>query len=69
MLFRSRQMTPLMSFADLAERAAPSKVEHDGGELSSSISFGLADGVTLEAGRQAVRDAENAIGLPNSVRG
>ena len=64
-----RQMTPLMSFADLAERAAPSKVEHDGGELSSSISFGLADGVTLEAGRQAVRDAENAIGLPNSVRG
>ena len=62
-------MVPLSAFATFAERTVPTMVWHDGGELSSTVSFNLADGVSLEQGRQAVRDAENAIGMPNNVRG
>ena len=60
---------PLTSFASYAERAVPTSVQHDGGELSSTLSFNLADGVSLQAAQEAVREAENAIGMPNSVRG
>ena len=63
------QMVPLSAFATVRERAVPTSVWHDGGELSSTLSFNLADGVSIEEGRRAVREAEAAIGLPNNVRG
>ncbi len=62
-------MVPLAAFARFSERAVPTSVWHDGGELSSTISFNLGDGVSIEQGRQAVLDAVDAIGLPNKVRG
>jgi len=62
-------MVPLSAFATFSERAVPTGVMHDGGELSSTLSFNLADGVALEQGRQAVLDAVDAIGMPNNVRG
>ncbi len=62
-------MVPLAAFASFAERAVPTSVSHDGGELSSTLSFNLADGVSLQQGRQAVLDAVDAIGMPNNVRG
>ena len=62
-------MVPLSSFASFAERPAPNSVRHDGGELSVTVSFNLADGVSLEQGREAVLAAENAVGMPNNVRG
>ena len=62
-------MVPLSAFATFAERTVPTTVWHDGGELSSTVSFNLGDGASLEQGRAAVRDAENAIGMPNNVRG
>ncbi|MFD1711083.1 MMPL family transporter [Ottowia sp. GY511] len=62
-------MVPLSAFATFAERTVPTMVWHDGGELSSTVSFNLADGVSLEQGRTAVQEAENAIGMPNNVRG
>ncbi len=62
-------MVPLTALATFSERAVPTSVFHDGGELSSTLSFDLADGVSLEAGRQAVLEAVDAIGLPNNVRG
>ncbi len=62
-------MVPLSAFAHFSERAVPTSVYHDGGELSSTLSFNLADGVSLDQGRQAVLDAVDAIGMPNSVRG
>ncbi len=65
----ARTLVPLTSFASYAERAVPTSVQHDGGELSSTLSFNLADGVSLQAAQEAVREAENAIGMPNSVRG
>ena len=62
-------MVPLPAFAEFSERAVPTSVWHDGGELSSTLSFDLADGVSIEQGRQAVLDAVDAVGLPNNVRG
>ncbi|MDO5086382.1 MAG: efflux RND transporter permease subunit, partial [Comamonadaceae bacterium] len=66
---QGRTLVPLSAFARWAERAVPASVEHDGGELATTLSFNLADGVTLDAARAAVREAEDAIGLPNRVRG
>ena len=60
---------PLSAFATVRERAVPTSVMHDGGELSSTLSFNLADGVSLDEARRAVREAEAAIGMPNNVRG
>jgi len=62
-------LVPLAAFASFAERAVPTGVWHDGGELSNTLSFNLADGVSLEQGRAAVLAAVDAIGMPNSVRG
>ncbi|MBS0390402.1 MAG: efflux RND transporter permease subunit [Proteobacteria bacterium] len=62
-------MVPLAAFASFRERAVPTSVFHDGGELSSTLSFDLADGISIEQGRQAVLDAVDAIGMPNNVRG
>ena len=64
-----RTMVPLSEFAHFSERAVPASVFHDGGELSSTLSFNLGDGVSVEQGRQAVLDSVAAIGMPNNVRG
>ena len=62
-------MVPLSAFASVSERAVPTSVYHDGGELSATLSFNLGDGVSIEQGRQAVLDGVDAIGMPNKVRG
>ncbi|MCA0324986.1 MAG: efflux RND transporter permease subunit [Proteobacteria bacterium] len=62
-------MVPLTALARFSDRAVPTAVSHDGGELSSTLSFNLAEGASLEQGREAVLDAVDAIGMPNSVRG
>ncbi|MCZ2105505.1 MAG: efflux RND transporter permease subunit [Burkholderiales bacterium] len=65
----ARTMVPLSEFAHFSERAVPASVFHDGGELSSTLSFNLADGISVEQGRDAVLAAVDAIGMPNAVRG
>lgn len=65
----ARTMVPLSEFAQFSERAVPASVWHDGGELSSTLSFNLGDGVSVEQGRDAVLQAVDAIGMPNNVRG
>ena len=65
----ARTMVPLSEFAQFSERAVPASVWHDGGELSSTLSFNLADSVSVEQGRDAVLAAVDAIGLPDNVRG
>ena len=62
-------MVSLSAFASVSERAVPTSVFHDGGELSATLSFNLADGVSIEQGRQAVLDGVDAIGMSNKVRG
>ncbi|MBS0450884.1 MAG: efflux RND transporter permease subunit [Proteobacteria bacterium] len=62
-------LVPLSTFAKLAERAVPSSISHQGTELSSTISFNLPDGVTLEDAKRAVKQAEADIAMPINVRG
>jgi multidrug efflux pump len=62
-------MVPLSSFVRVSERAVPSAISHDGGELSSTVSFSLAEGVTLAQAQQLVKQAENDIAMPINVRG
>jgi multidrug efflux pump len=62
-------MVPLSAIAKFAERSTPSSVNHQDGELATTISFNLAQGASLSDGQAAVRDAEAQIGMPVNVRG
>jgi multidrug efflux pump len=62
-------MVPLSAIAKFAERSTPSSVNHQDGELATTISFNLAQGISLSEGQAAVRDAEAQIGMPVNVRG
>jgi multidrug efflux pump len=64
-----RNMVPLSAIAKFAERSTPSSVNHQDGELATTISFNLAQGSSLSDGQAAVRQAEADIGMPNNVRG
>jgi multidrug efflux pump len=65
----AQPMVPLAALATFAERSTPASVNHQDGELATTVSFNLADGASLGEAQQAVKDAENAIGMPNNVRG
>ena len=62
-------MVPLSAIAHFAERSTPSSVNHQDGELATTISFNLADGYSLSEAQQAVRQAEADIGMPTNMRG
>ncbi|MDP9899200.1 efflux RND transporter permease subunit [Variovorax ginsengisoli] len=62
-------MTPLSTVATLSERAVPSSISHDGGELSSTLSFNLAEGATLADARTIMDQATAGIAMPINVRG
>ncbi len=65
----STAMVPLSAFVKIVERAVPSSISHDGTELADTISFGLAEGVTLAEAQRLVKQAENDIAMPVRVRG
>ncbi|MBC7453561.1 MAG: efflux RND transporter permease subunit [Massilia sp.] len=62
-------MVPLAAIASFAEAATPTSVNHQDGELATTISYNLAEGSQLADGEAAVRQAEADIGMPNNVRG
>jgi multidrug efflux pump len=62
-------MVPLSAFSKLSERAVPTSIDHQDTELSSTVSFSLADGVSLEEGKRLVAQAEADIAMPINVRG
>ncbi|GGY78898.1 efflux RND transporter permease subunit [Pseudoduganella plicata] len=62
-------MVPLSGIASFAESATPTSVNHQDGELATTISFNLAEGATLGDAQEAVKQAEADIGMPNNVRG
>ncbi|MES2129883.1 MAG: efflux RND transporter permease subunit [Pseudomonadota bacterium] len=62
-------MVPLSAIASFAESSTPTSVNHQDGELATTISFNLSEGVPLSKGQAAVKAAEAEIGLPNNVRG
>ena len=62
-------MVPLMALARFDESSTPTSVNHQDGELATTVSFNLAEGANLEEGQAAVRQAEADIGMPTNVRG
>ncbi|MBK5203982.1 MAG: efflux RND transporter permease subunit [Polaromonas sp.] len=62
-------MVPLSAIARFSESATAASVSHEDGELSTTVSYNLAEGRTLSDAEAAVRQAEAEIGLPNNVRG
>ena len=65
----SSTMVPLSAIARFSESAKASSVNHQDGELATTVSYNLAEGATLQQGQAAVKQAEAEIGLPNNVRG
>ncbi|WP_372825766.1 efflux RND transporter permease subunit [Polaromonas sp.] len=62
-------MVPLSSIATFSENPTAASVSHEDGELSTTVSFNLAEGVSLSEAQDAVKQAEAEIRLPNNVRG
>ena len=62
-------MVPLMALARFDESSTPTSVNHQDGELATTVSFNLAEGANLEDAQAAVRQAEADIGMPTNVRG
>jgi multidrug efflux pump len=62
-------MVPLSAIAKFAERSTPTSVNHQDGELATTVSFNLAEGRNLADGQAAVHAAEAEIGMPTNVRG
>jgi multidrug efflux pump len=62
-------MVPLSAIAKFSESAKATSVNHQDGELATTVSYNLAEGATLQQGQAAVKQAEAEIGLPNNVRG
>ncbi|MBT9474735.1 efflux RND transporter permease subunit, partial [Polaromonas sp.] len=62
-------MVPLSAIAQFSERTTAASVSHEDGELSTTVSYNLAEGSTLSDAEAAVRQAEADIGLPSNVRG
>ncbi len=64
-----RRMVPLAAFASFADQSTPTSINHQDGELATTISYNLPEGVTLSDAQAAVRAAEDEIHLPTNVRG
>ncbi|TCS10037.1 efflux RND transporter permease subunit [Caulobacter sp. BK020] len=62
-------MTPLTAISSVAQAATPTSINHQNGELATTISFNLADGVSLSDAQVAIKQAEADIALPTNVRG
>ncbi len=62
-------MVPLATIARFTEGPKASSVNHQDGELATTVSYNLHEGVTLADGQAAVLRAEAEIGMPSNVRG
>jgi multidrug efflux pump len=65
----ARRMVPLDGMAAVANRATPASVNHQDGELATTVSFNLADGKSLSDAQVAVSQSEAEIAMPTNVRG
>jgi multidrug efflux pump len=62
-------LVPLSAVAKFVEESAATSVNHQDGELATTVSFNLAEGRTLADARAAIAQAEANIGMPTNVRG
>jgi len=63
------KLIPLTDFARIEESAAPLSVAHQSGTPATTISFNLAEGVSLSEASESIRNAIERIGVPVSIRG
>ena len=66
---RTGHQVPLSAFAKIRSTVTPLAVNHEGGAPASTISFGLAQGVSLSDATGAIEQAVANLGVPVSVRG
>ena len=66
---RGGKMVPLMSFATFGLGTTPLAVNHQGQFVSTTISFNLADGISLGEASDAITRTMSRIGVPNSIHG
>lgn len=62
-----RRAIPISSFTTLSVGNAPLRVNQQEGMLADSISFALAEGVTLDQAREAINNALVSINLPTRL--
>ncbi len=62
-------MVPLSAIASFSENPTAASISHEDGELSTTVSFNLAEGIPLSEAQDAVKQAEAEIRLPINVRG
>jgi multidrug efflux pump len=62
-------LVPLAAAARFFEDSAPTSVNHQDGELATTISFNLGDSANLNDAKDAIARSEANIGLPINVRG
>jgi multidrug efflux pump len=62
-------MVPLSAMARVVERASPTSINHQDGELATTISFNIDPGTTLGDARAVITQAEASIAMPINVRG
>jgi multidrug efflux pump len=62
-------LVPLSAVAKFEEQSVATSVNHQDGELATTISFNLAEGANLGDARAAIAKAEANIAMPINVRG
>ncbi len=62
-------LVPLATVAKFVETSVATSVNHQDGELATTVSFDLAEGANLADARAAIVRAEANIGMPSNVRG
>jgi multidrug efflux pump len=63
------KVVPLSAVAHYEATTAPLAVNHQGQYPSVTVSFNLAPGISLSEASRLVTDAEQKIGMPNTIRG
>ena len=62
-------LVPLAAVAHFVESATATSINHQDTEVATTVSFNLADGMTLADAQQAIAEAEAAIAMPTNIRG
>ncbi|MFL6665171.1 MAG: efflux RND transporter permease subunit [Rhizobacter sp.] len=65
----ARPMVPLAAIARFGEQSTRGSINHQDGELATTVSFNLPEGRTLGDARRAIAQATADIGMPVNVRG
>ena len=66
---RSETMVPFSAFSHFASGTTPTTVNHTGTQVSTSFSYNVPPGVTLQAAMAAIDRTMNEIHVPSSIRG